>query len=123
MWEARDREKACEQEEGEVALGGNPSLQIVGKACGAESADDNQGLGWGCAGYSDSSPQPLRSPGLCPAKGYMEKRRASKRGGSLCTEGNGNQKGCLQHPLPKHGRSWGQSKEDMCDGVVVDTDY
>lgn len=34
MRESRNREKTCEREEGEVALGGNPSLQMVGKACG-----------------------------------------------------------------------------------------
>lgn len=69
---------------------------------------------WGgvCAGYRDSSPQSLRSPGLCPAKGCMEERRASRGGGSLCTEGNGKQEGCLQHALPKHSR--GDRARKMC---------
>lgn len=35
MREARNREKAYEREEGEVALGGNPSLQTVGSAYGS----------------------------------------------------------------------------------------
>lgn len=35
MREARNREKAYEREEGEVALGGNPGLQVVGNAYGS----------------------------------------------------------------------------------------
>lgn len=88
MWEARNREKACEREEGEEALCGNPcsdggeglwklSLQMRRRAWS----------GLGATEYRVSSTQPLRSPELCLAKGYMQERGESESGGSLCTEG------------------------------------